>query len=95
MVGCKNVSANLRNKATGQHFNEPEHSVSDMTITVIEKIFKMDPQYRKQREKMFMKLNRFNTRYKGPNKMSGGELLIAIYIFFKPVFIMVQNLNSF
>ena len=55
----------------------------------------MDPQYRKQREKMFIKLNRFNTRYKGPNKISGGELLIAIYIFFKPVFIMVQNLNSF
>ena len=64
------VAANLKNKATGQHFNEPGHSVSDMTITVIEKVFNKDPQYRKQREKMF--INKFNTRYKGLNKMSGG-----------------------
>ena len=59
-----------KNKATGQHFNEPGHSVSDMTITVIEKLVNKDPQYRKQREKMF--INKFNTRNKGLNKMSGG-----------------------
>ena len=64
------VTANMKNKATGQHFNEPGHSISDMTITVIEKIFNKDPRYRKQREKMF--INKFNTRYKGLNKMSGG-----------------------
>ena len=64
------VTASLKNKATGQHFNEPGHKVSDMTITVIEKVFNKDPRYRKQREKMF--INKFNTRYKGLNKMSGG-----------------------
>ena len=64
------VKASLKNEATGQHFNEPGHKVSDMTITVIEKVFKKYPRYRKQREKMF--INKFNTRYKGLNKMSGG-----------------------
>ena len=64
------VKASLKNKATGQHFNEPGHKVSDMTITVIEKVYNKDPRYRKQREKMF--INKFNTRYKGLNKMSGG-----------------------
>ena len=62
------VMAKMENKSTGQHFNEPGHSVSDMTFTVIEKIFNKDPHYRKQREKMW----KFNTRYKGLNKINGG-----------------------
>ena len=62
--------AKMENKATGQHFNEPGHSVSDMTFTVIEKIYNNDPNYRKQREKMW--INKFNTKYKGLNKISGG-----------------------
>ena len=60
----------MMNKATGEHFNQKGHSFSDMTVTVIEKIFNQNPQYRKQREKMW--INRFNTKYKGLNKMSGG-----------------------
>ena len=64
------VRAKMQNKATGKHFNEPGHSVSDMNITVLEKIFNPDPQYRKQREKMW--INKFNTRYKGLNINSGG-----------------------
>ena len=62
--------AQMKNKATGKHFSEKGHSVSDMTITVLEKIFNPDPQYRKQREKMWV--NKFNTKYKGLNIMSGG-----------------------
>ena len=57
-------------KATGAHFNQRGHSISDMQITIIEKVFNPDPQFWKQREKMF--INKFNTRYKGINKSSGG-----------------------
>ena len=64
------VTSKVTNKATGEHFNQKGHSFSDMTVTVIEKIFNQNPQYRKQREKMW--INRFNTKYKGLNKMSGG-----------------------
>jgi len=60
----------MENKATGKHFNEPCHSVNDMKVTVIEKIFNNDPRFRKQREKMW--INKLNTRYKGLNKISGG-----------------------
>ena len=57
-------------KTTGAHFNEKGHSVSDMEITIIEKLFIGDPQFRKQREKMYIK--KFNTRYRRLNKMNGG-----------------------
>ena len=36
------VTAKMENKATGKHFNKPGHSVNDMTVTVIEKIFNND-----------------------------------------------------
>ena len=64
------VTSRLLSKATGRHFNEPGHSVSDMTLTVLEKIFNLNPLYRKQREKMW--INRFNTKYKGLNRINGG-----------------------
>ena len=64
------VSNNILTKAKGEHFNQKGHSVSDMEITIIEKIFNQDPQFRKQREKMF--INKFNTRYKGINRNTGG-----------------------
>ena len=57
-------------KATGSHFNERGHSVSDMEITILEKVFSDNPQFRKQREKMY--INKFNTRYRGLNRMNGG-----------------------
>ena len=64
------VNNNMLTKATGAHFNQAGHRISDMEITVIEKIFNPDPQFRKQREKMF--INKFNTKYKGINRSSGG-----------------------
>ena len=66
----RNPPTKMENKASGKHFNEPGHSVNDMTVTVIEKIFNNDPNFRKQREKMW--INKFNTRYKGLNRISGG-----------------------
>ena len=64
------VNNRILTKATGAHFNEKGHSISDMEITIIEKIFNQDPQFRKQREKMF--INKFNTKYKGINRNTGG-----------------------
>ena len=57
-------------KATGKHFNEGGHKISDMTITVLEKVYNNNPLYRKQREKMW--INKLNTKYRGLNRMSGG-----------------------
>ena len=42
----------LKHKATGDHFNLPGHRLADMEVTIIEKIFNEDPQFRKQREQM-------------------------------------------
>ena len=53
-------------KATGQHFNQPGHKISDMEITIIEKIFNTNSQYRKVREDMF--IQEFNTKYRGLNR---------------------------
>ena len=50
-------------KATGFHFNLPVHSVSDMQVTVLEKVRNNDEAYRKQREKLL--ISRFDTYYNG------------------------------
>ena len=53
-------------KPTGEHFNTPGHSLSDLTITVLEKVKSSDTLYRKEREKYFIR--KFNTFYKGLNR---------------------------
>ena len=53
-------------KATGEHFNSPGHSLSDLSITVLEKVRSDDDLYRKEREKYFIR--KFNTFYKGLNR---------------------------
>ena len=60
------VNNNVLSKATGAHFNLKGHKISDMELTIVEKIFNPDPQFRKQREKMYV--NKFNTKHKGINK---------------------------
>ena len=54
------------NKATGHHFNLPGHQVSDMEITIIEKIYNPDGRFRRSRETMW--IQEFNTKYKGMNR---------------------------
>ena len=56
----------VNRKILSQHFNSPGHSISDMKITVIEKIKKNDKSYREERETYFIAL--FNTFYRGMNK---------------------------
>ena len=71
------VNTNNQSKTTGAHFNSKIHSASDMHIAILEKVFIQDIQFREQREKLY--IQKFNTRYKGLNRMNGGwgKLLIA------------------
>ena len=55
-------------QATGIHFNGPGHNVSDMTISVLEKVNRVDRSLREQRESHF--IEEFNLKYKGMNKKS-------------------------
>ena len=55
-------------QATGTHFNLPAHNISDMTISVLEKVNRIDKALREQRESHF--IEQFNLKYKGMNKKS-------------------------
>ena len=46
-------------QATGEHFTLPGHSISNMKMTIVERVKKNDDQYRKEREKYF--IDKFNT----------------------------------
>ena len=61
------VTNHLLSQATGYHFNLPGHNISNMTITAIEKVKKMDSSYRKERERYHIR--KFNTYYHGLNRM--------------------------
>ena len=52
--------------ATGAHYNQPGHQLSDLSVTILEVSRKQEDNYRKEREKYF--INLFNTNYKGLNK---------------------------
>ena len=51
---------------TGEHFNLPGHKLSDLRITILEKVRSKDDLYRKERERYFIR--KFNTYYKGLNR---------------------------
>ena len=56
------------NKSTGQHFSGKGHTVSDMRVTILEKVFSLDAAVRKEREKYF--ITKMNTKYKGMNRIT-------------------------
>ena len=58
------------NQATGHHFNQKGHKLHHMNVTIVEKVHNLDPQFRKNRETMF--IEKFNTKYKGINRSAGG-----------------------
>ena len=64
------VTSNNQTKITGSHFNQRGHNISNMQITVIEKVFNQDPRFRKERERMY--IQKFNTKYRGLNRINGG-----------------------
>ena len=55
-------------KTTALHFSQNGHKVSDMKVTVLEKIFSTDGAVRKEREKHY--IQEMNTKYKGLNRKS-------------------------
>ena len=56
----------IPNQATGQHFNMPRHSLSNMTIKIPEKVTKHDDSYRQEREKLI--ICKFKIFYQGLNR---------------------------
>ena len=56
------------NKTTGEHYSQKGHQISDMRVTILEKIFSSGPAIRKEREKYF--IGRMNTKHKGLNKIT-------------------------
>ena len=63
----RRLSFSLIKNFTGIHFNQGGHSVSDVRITILEKMKTSDESYRKERERYL--INKFNTYYKGINRM--------------------------
>ena len=53
-------------KATGAHFNKPGHSLSDMTISVLEQVSEEDTYYRECRESKHIR--DFDLKYNGINR---------------------------
>ena len=60
------IKTNKISEATGEHFNLPGHTLSDLKVTIIEKVKIQDSLYRKERESY--NIRRFNSYYKGMNK---------------------------
>ena len=56
----------VETQATGKHFNSPGHSLADLSITVLEKVKKIDDLYRKERENYFIR--KLDTFYRGLNR---------------------------
>ena len=55
-------------KATGEHYSQKGHKISDMQVTILEKIFSTDPAFRKEREKYY--IMKMNSKYKGLNRIT-------------------------
>ena len=55
-------------KATGNHFNQGGHTISDMQVTIVEKVFNQSEFFRKRRESMY--IQKFNTKHRGMNRIT-------------------------
>ena len=71
--------------ATGEHFNSKGHSLSDMTVMVIEKLRQTDETYRKEREKMHIR--DFQAKHSGMNRKTWLDFANCNFIFW--TFILV------
>ena len=54
-------------KSVGDHFNLVGHRLSDLSFSVLEKVFKSCPEYLQKREEHW--IQRFRTKYEGLNKI--------------------------
>ena len=53
-------------KAMGEHFNLKGHKQSDLKVSIIEKLNSTSENFRKQREKMYIKQERLGSNKLGP-----------------------------
>ena len=70
---CWYVRNGRLDKATGAHFNLPDHSLADLPGTILEQSKRNNDPYRKQREEYH--INRFNTFHIGMNWQKKKTLL--------------------
>ena len=61
------INTKKLNQPAGEPFNLPGHSRSDMKVLILERVLKKESDYRKERESYLIR--KFNTFYKGMNKM--------------------------
>ena len=57
------------NQTTGDHFNKPGHSISNIKITILERVKSTGPIFRKERKKYHIR--KLNTFYNEMNKNQG------------------------
>ena len=60
------VTSKQTDKATGEHFNLPGHSVANLKVSIIEQVKFNSDLYRKEREEFYIR--KFNTLYEGMNR---------------------------
>ena len=60
------ITNKVVSQATGAHFNLPGHSLADLRITILEQVKKSNRDYRREREKYFIRL--FDTYNNGLNR---------------------------
>ena len=65
------IYRNEKRFATGEHFNQPGHSLDNMKFTILEAVKKKDPLYRKERE--IYHIRKLNFFHNGINKSLGGS----------------------
>ena len=87
------------NQPTGYHFNQPGHSVSDMSVTILEKVKYRDELYRREREKYL--INKFDTYKNGMNKQPWGHSIFIVnfkvvikYIINDRIFHLLKRINK-
>ena len=51
-----NISNRKIEKATGEHFSQPSHSLADILVTALERVKRNNILYRKEREEYFIRL---------------------------------------
>ena len=65
------INNKVVNITTGDHFNQPGHSLADLNVLIVEQVKIEDDNYRKERERYF--INKFNTFYDGINRETSRE----------------------
>ena len=66
MTGSGGKTGPNLDKAVGAHFNGPGPKVSDMAVTILEKVWSKDPMVLAVREEFWIK--KLNSNYKGINR---------------------------